>query len=32
MLPALDLDGRLITESDDILLALEASFDHWAWR
>ena len=26
MLPALDLDGRLITESDDILLALEASF------
>jgi glutathione S-transferase len=26
MLPALELDGRLITESDDILLALERSF------
>ena len=26
MLPALDLDGRLITESDDILLALESRF------
>ncbi|WP_255089454.1 MULTISPECIES: glutathione S-transferase family protein [unclassified Synechococcus] len=26
MLPALDLDGRLITESDDILLALESAF------
>ncbi|MEL6181910.1 MAG: glutathione S-transferase family protein [Myxococcota bacterium] len=26
MLPALELDGRLITESDDILLALEAEF------
>ncbi|APD48881.1 glutathione S-transferase family protein [Synechococcus sp. CS-602] len=26
MLPALALDGRLITESDDILLALEATF------
>lgn len=26
MLPALELDGRLITESDDILLALERAF------
>lgn len=26
MLPALELDGRLITESDDILLALEREF------
>lgn len=26
MLPALELDGRLITESDDILYALEATF------
>jgi glutathione S-transferase len=26
MLPAVELDGRLITESDDILLALEAAF------
>mmetsp|Transcript_110578 Transcript_110578/g.276949 ORF Transcript_110578/g.276949 Transcript_110578/m.276949 type:complete len:413 (+) Transcript_110578:99-1337(+) len=26
MLPALELDGRLITESDDILAALEAAF------
>lgn len=26
MLPALDLDGRLITESDDILMALERAF------
>jgi glutathione S-transferase len=26
MLPALELDGRLITESDQILLALEAAF------
>lgn len=26
MLPALELDGRIITESDDILLALEAAF------
>jgi glutathione S-transferase len=26
MLPAIDLDGRLITESDDILMALEATF------
>lgn len=26
MLPALELDGRMITESDDILLALEAAF------
>ncbi len=26
MLPALDLDGRMITESDDILMALENAF------
>ncbi len=26
MLPALELDGRMITESDDILLALETAF------
>ena len=26
MLPALDLDGRVITESDDILMALEQAF------
>src|SRR3712207_4011098 len=26
MLPALELDGRLITESDDILMALEQAF------
>ena len=26
MLPAIDLDGRLITESDDILIALEQAF------
>ncbi|MGK7942514.1 MAG: glutathione S-transferase family protein [Crocosphaera sp.] len=26
MLPALELDGRIITESDDILMALEATF------
>jgi glutathione S-transferase len=26
MLPALELDGRMITESDEILLALEAAF------
>jgi glutathione S-transferase len=26
MLPALELDGRIITESDDILMALERSF------
>jgi len=26
MLPALELDGRLVTESDDILLALERAF------
>jgi glutathione S-transferase len=26
MLPAIDLDGRIITESDDILLALEQAF------
>ncbi|MEM6445913.1 MAG: glutathione S-transferase family protein [Cyanobacteria bacterium P01_D01_bin.123] len=28
MLPALELDGRIITESDDILLALERAFGH----
>jgi glutathione S-transferase len=27
MLPAIELDGRLITESDDILVALEQSFE-----
>jgi glutathione S-transferase len=27
MLPAVELDGRLITESDDILIALERTFD-----
>lgn len=27
MLPALELDGRIITESDDILIALERVFD-----
>ncbi|MBW4694291.1 MAG: glutathione S-transferase family protein [Lyngbya sp. HA4199-MV5] len=27
MLPAIELDGRLITESDDILLALEQAFE-----
>ena len=27
MLPAIELDGRIITESDDILLALEKEFD-----
>jgi glutathione S-transferase len=26
MLPALELDGRMITESDDILMALERTF------
>ena len=26
MLPALELDGQLITESDDILIALEGAF------
>ena len=32
MLPALDLDGRLITESDEILLQLEATFGPSASR
>lgn len=31
MLPALELDGRLITESDDILLALEQAFGPLNW-
>lgn len=31
MLPALELDGRLITESDDILLALERAFGPLTW-
>ena len=31
MLPALELDGRLITESDDILLALERTFGPLAY-
>ena len=31
MLPALELDGRIITESDDILLALEREFQPLAW-
>ncbi|MBE9137776.1 glutathione S-transferase family protein [Nodosilinea sp. LEGE 07088] len=31
MLPALELDGRMITESDDILLALEAAFGPLVW-
>ncbi len=31
MLPALELDGRMITESDDILLALENVFDPLVW-
>lgn len=31
MLPALELDGRLITESDDILLALESAFGVLGW-
>ncbi len=31
MLPAVELDGRLITESDDILLALEAAFGPLAY-
>ena len=26
MLPAIELDGRIITESDDILIALEREF------
>ena len=32
MLPALELEGRLITESDDILAALEAGSVPWACR
>ncbi|MGG6239004.1 glutathione S-transferase family protein [Nodosilinea sp. AN01ver1] len=31
MLPALELDGRMITESDDILLALENAFGPLVW-
>ncbi|MBW4474201.1 MAG: glutathione S-transferase family protein [Stenomitos rutilans HA7619-LM2] len=31
MLPAIELDGRLITESDDILLALEQAFEPLAF-
>ena len=31
MLPALELDGRLITESDDILIALERAFGPLGW-
>ena len=31
MLPALALDGRMITESDDILLALEQAFGPLVW-
>jgi glutathione S-transferase len=31
MLPALELDGRMITESDDILLALEHAFGPLGW-
>jgi glutathione S-transferase len=31
MLPALELDGRLITESDDILIALERVFKPLGW-
>jgi glutathione S-transferase len=31
MLPALELDGQLITESDDILMALEQAFGPLAW-
>ncbi len=31
MLPALELDGRMITESDDILLALESAFGPLVW-
>ncbi|MBD2256115.1 glutathione S-transferase family protein [Pseudanabaena sp. FACHB-2040] len=31
MLPALELDGRLITESDDILIALEQVFGPLTW-
>jgi glutathione S-transferase len=31
MLPALELDGRFVTESDDILLALEKAFGALEW-
>ena len=31
MLPAIELDGRIITESDDILLALEQDFGPLGW-
>ncbi|WP_017300702.1 glutathione S-transferase family protein [Nodosilinea nodulosa] len=31
MLPALELDGQMITESDDILLALESAFGPLVW-
>jgi glutathione S-transferase len=31
MLPAVELDGRIITESDDILLALENAFGEVGW-
>ncbi len=31
MLPALELDGRIITESDDILIALEREFKPLGW-
>ncbi len=31
MLPAVELDGRLITESDDILVALERAFSPLGW-
>ncbi len=31
MLPALELDGRMITESDDILLVLEQAFGPLQW-
>ena len=31
MLPAIELDGRVITESDDILLALEQTFGSLGW-
>lgn len=31
MLPAIELDGRLITESDDILIALERAFGPLGW-
>ncbi|MEO0408272.1 MAG: glutathione S-transferase family protein [Cyanobacteria bacterium P01_A01_bin.135] len=31
MLPALELDGQIVTESDDILMALEAAFGPLVW-